>query len=360
MLIQGIDFGPKADLADVIRRRMAGHLDVQDDPNDPTLHAWLERVYQRLRAEGEHEALGAAYASLIADESPLVREAVAHFLRGWPDDPSAAVAARRALMDHRALYSGFPDTLGGSPAGLEGELLGAVGKTLSGPDDPLLSELRSAARREQMLGPCLPALATHDPLFLTREAASLAQASPYWIRTFLGVLDQGQLPMATRWIAPRSDVVGRIARAGVVPNEVLESAIEEGVSNRAERTALSLIATTPGPVGDYWAEDSTGLALDVLRRRCLEPGGADGGVLTAFGAVDPGFAARTLGRILRATPGALGPLLAWSSRHGLEMGETTRRIKSLGLHSRELFLAVATVNVDRTKLADVESAWLAA
>ncbi len=357
MLIQGIDFGPKADLADVIRRRMAGHLDVQDDPNDPTLHAWLERVYQRLRAEGEHEALGAAYASLIADESPLVREAVAHFLRGWPDDPSAPAAARTALEQHRDLYAGFPDTLGGSPSGLEGELLGAVGKTIRGSDDPLLDELRSAARRDQMLGPCLPALAAHDPLFLVREASTLASHSPYWLRTFIAILDKGQLPMPTRWIAPRSDVVARISRDSAVSSSQLEEAIAAGVSDSHERAALLLLAARPGVVGQYDAEPSSGLALADLRSRCLRPGGCDGGVLSALGGADPGFAARSLGRVLRATPGALGPLLAWSTRNGLDVAQTTGRIQSLGLYSRELFLAVVCVAIDRTKWATVEAAW---
>ena len=108
MLIHGIDFGPKADLANVIRRRMAGQLHVpREDPNDPTQHAWLERAYRQLRASGAHEPLGAAYASLIADDSPLVRKAVMHFLRGWPDDP-AAPAAREALEKHRPSTQASP------------------------------------------------------------------------------------------------------------------------------------------------------------------------------------------------------------------------------------------------------------
>jgi hypothetical protein len=65
--------------------------------------------------------LGAAYASLIDDEAPLVREAVVDFFRAWPDDP-------------------------------------------------LLDEVRSAALGDQMLGPAIAGLALHDPVFLVRHA----------------------------------------------------------------------------------------------------------------------------------------------------------------------------------------------
>jgi hypothetical protein len=352
--IEGIDFGPGADLQDVIRRRMAGQIHVTDDPHDPTLQAWLGRAYQRLRSAGEHEPLGQAFAALIADDSVLVREAVAWFLRAWPDDPAAADAARTAMTKHRALYAGFPDTLGGSPAGLEGELLGAVGKTIADASDPMLEVLREAAVKPEMLGPCLPALATHDPLFLIRHAADLGASSPYWLRTFLGILDKPQLPMRTRWIAPRSDVVARIARAG---NAALAEAIERGVAQAQERAALRALASDPGEIGAYDASPSDGLELAALRARCLQEGGCDGAVLSALGGSDPGFAARALTKVLRATPGALGPLLAWGSRHGLDMGQTARRVRATYLYPRDQFLAVAMASVDSKHLAAIETAW---
>lgn len=356
MFVHGVDFGPDQDLADIIRRRMSGSLLVDDDPNDPTLHAWLGRAYQALRREGEHARLGEAFASLIADPEPKVREAVAWFVRAWPDDPAAGPAAREALTRHRALYADHPDTLEGSPAGLEGVLLGAVGKTITGADDPLLDELRAAARRPQMLGPCLPALATHAPEFLLAHAADLASSSPYWVRTFLGILDKGQLPFATRWILPRSDVVARIAR-GSLPSGDLERAVQVAVSDPTEQAALRRIAQDPGPIGDYDVEPVDGDDVDALRRRCLAPRGCNGVVLSALGEADPGFAARALGRVLRATPGALGPLLAWSSRHGLDIAQTTRRIAGLGVHPRDRFMAVAAGCLDPRHQAAVESAW---
>lgn len=61
--------------------------------------------------------------------------------------------------------------------------------------------------------------------------------------------------------------------------------------------------------------------------------------------------------MLRGIPGALGPLLAWSSRNGLELAQTTRRIKGMALYDRDLFLAVARCTVERLRLPASESAW---
>ena len=66
---------------------------------------------------------------------------------------------------------------------------------------------------------------------------------------------------------------------------------------------------------------------------------------------------RSLPRILQATPGVLGPLLAWSARRYVDPAVTARRIRGLGVISREVFVAVATCTVRSNQLQAMTEAW---
>jgi hypothetical protein len=336
---------------------MLGEIKVFDDPDDPTLHRWLMRCYKRLRHAGEHERMGRAFASLVGDEASIVREAVVHFFRAWPADPAVPEGVRAAATKHRALYAGLPDTLGRSPAGLEGELLGALGAQIKNAADPALDELRSFAVRPDMVGPSLAALATHDPMFLVRNAAEIAAANPYWLATFLAIVGRTEAGVRVLWMTPQCDIVARIARAEVVPAQTLDHAIR-GSASGAAKDALLAIAADPRTIGEYHATElPPSASVRDLRARCLVPGGCDGGLLERLAVVDPGMVVRSLHRILRVTPGVLGPLLAWMDGRRVDMAVTARRIRDLGTISREMFVAVASCTARREHRVVMFEAW---
>ena len=64
-IYRGIDFGPDADLVDLVRKRLSGQLDHLSDPNDPTRHLWLEQAYEHLRAQGTGAPLANAFAGFL-------------------------------------------------------------------------------------------------------------------------------------------------------------------------------------------------------------------------------------------------------------------------------------------------------
>jgi hypothetical protein len=357
VVVDGFDFGPGTDLRAIVRLRLMGGMDSVGDPRDPTRHLWLEGIYRRLRDQGAHEPLARAYAALADDPAPDVLAGVFHFLAEFPDAPEAADAVARAGRGPWDTLDGHPDPIGLSPAGLPGLLLDAIAGSPHAAETWAMDTFRARSQRIGAAGPCLAPLVRQDPGFLVSHAAEIAAVNAYWLPTLISLLANPAAPLRTRWIAPTCDVVARVARSGGPSAAALPAAIAASVADPVAQRALLQLAQRPGVVGDYRARppaaDPAGLYA-----QARAPGDCWGAVIDALAAVDPGFALRQLPAILRATPGCVGPILAWLARSQADLVDAARRVRGCGAVPRDDFHAVACVVLPPDRQLLVLSAWV--